>query len=129
MTHAITRSFVFTSGAGTSESGPSREMMFDVYRRVSRSSSPTLSTDGSQITPPFEPPNGRFTTAHFHVIHAASAFTSSRLTCMSKRMPPLAGPRDVLYKTRKPVNTSTSPLSMWTGIETVSCFSGLRRIL
>ena len=27
MIHAITRSFVFTSGAGTSESGPSMSMM------------------------------------------------------------------------------------------------------
>jgi CBS domain-containing protein len=36
-----------------------------------------------------------FTTAHFHVIHAARAFTSSSVTCMSNRMPPFAGPREV----------------------------------
>ena len=30
MIHAITRSFVFTSGAGTSESGPSVSMMLAV---------------------------------------------------------------------------------------------------
>ena len=52
------------------------------------------------MTPPLAPPNGMFTTAHFHVIHAASAFTSSRLTFMSNRMPPLAGPRDELWMTR-----------------------------
>jgi hypothetical protein len=84
---------------------------------------------GSQITPPFAPPNGMFTTAHFQVIHAASAFTSSRVTFMSKRMPPLAGPRDVLCRTRMPVKTSTSPLSIITGIDTVISFSGLRRTL
>ena len=33
---------------------------------------------GSQITPPFAPPNGMLTTAHFHVIQLASARTSSR---------------------------------------------------
>src|SRR5206468_11243187 len=103
ITHAITRSFVFTSGAGTSESGPRVATIPAVYRRVSLSSSPTLNFAGSQITPPFEPPNGRFTTAHFHVIHAASAFTSSSVTCMSNRMPPFAGPRDVLYNTLYPV--------------------------
>ena len=75
-------------------------MMPAVYRRVSRSSSPTLILSGSQTTPPFAPPNGMFTTAHFHVIHAASAFTSSSVTFMSNRIPPLAGPRDVLYSTR-----------------------------
>ena len=30
MIHAITRSLVFTSGAGTSESGPNVSMMLDV---------------------------------------------------------------------------------------------------
>ena len=84
---------------------------------------------GSQITPPFAPPNGMFTTAHFHVIHAASALTSSSVTLRSKRMPPLAGPRDVLYSTRMPVNTSTSPLSIMTGDVVMICFSGLRSTL
>ena len=32
---------------------------------------------GSQITPPLPPPNGIWATAHFQVIHAASAVTSS----------------------------------------------------
>jgi hypothetical protein len=35
---------------------------------------------GSQITPPFAPPNGIPMSAHFQVIHIASAFTSSRVT-------------------------------------------------
>ncbi len=96
MIHAITLSLVFTSGAGTSESGPSVSMMPEVYRRVSRSSSPMDIAVGSQTTPPLEPPNGIFTRAHFQVIHAASALTSSNVTLRSKRMPPLAGPRDVL---------------------------------
>ena len=55
---------------------------------------------GSHTTPPFDPPNGMFTSAHFHVIQAASALTSSNVTFRSNRMPPFAGPREVLYKTR-----------------------------
>ena len=70
-----------------------------------------------------------FTTAHFHVIHAASAFTSSSVTFLSNRIPPFPGPRDVLYSTRYPVNTSTSPLSISTGIETMIWRSGLRSTL
>ena len=71
-------------------------MMLDVYRRVTRSSSPIDIVVGSQTTPPLEPPKGMFTSAHFHVIHAANALTSSSVTLRSKRIPPLAGPRDVL---------------------------------
>src|SRR5664280_2531994 len=41
-----------------------------------RSSSPRESLRGSQMTPPLPPPNGMFITAHFHVIHEASARTS-----------------------------------------------------
>ena len=33
------------------------------------------------MTPPLPPPNGMFTTAHFHVIQVASALTSSSVTC------------------------------------------------
>ena len=55
---------------------------------------------GSHTTPPLAPPNGMLTSAHFQVIQAASAFTSSSVTFKSKRIPPLAGPRDVLYNTR-----------------------------
>ena len=84
---------------------------------------------GSHETPPLAPPNGMFTTAHFHVIQAASAVTSSSVTAVSKRMPPLAGPREVLYSTRYPVYTSTSPLSRTTGTETMICFSGERSTL
>ena len=32
---------------------------------------------GSQMMPPLPPPNGMLISAHFHVIHVASAFTSS----------------------------------------------------
>ena len=35
---------------------------------------------GSQMTPPFAPPNGMLTTAHFHVIQVARARTSSSVT-------------------------------------------------
>src|SRR5437016_6975758 len=61
-----------------------------------RSSSPIDSAAGSHTTPPLEPPNGMFTSAHFQVIQAASAFTSSSVTLRSNRIPPLAGPREVL---------------------------------
>jgi len=96
MIQAITRSLVFMSGAGTSESGPRTSMIAEVYRRVTRSSSVLDMLPGSQTTPPLEPPKGMLTTAHFQVIHAASAFTSSRVTLRSNRIPPLAGPREVL---------------------------------
>src|SRR5262245_35994614 len=43
-------------------------------------------------------------------------------------MPPLAGPSVMLYWTRYPVNTSISPLSIWTGHETVICRFGCVRI-
>jgi hypothetical protein len=46
-------------------------------RRVIRRRSSLFSRFGSQTTPPFAPPNGMSTTAHFQVIHDASARTSS----------------------------------------------------
>ena len=78
--HAITCASVPTSGAGMSFSGPISLMISLVYRRVSRSFSPNESSFGSQMTPPFAPPNGRPISAHFHVIHIASALTSSCVT-------------------------------------------------
>jgi hypothetical protein len=39
-------------------------------------------------------------TAHFHVIQAASAVTSSSVTPGWYRMPPFAGPSVMLYCTR-----------------------------
>ena len=111
MIHAMTRSLVLTSGAGMSDSGPSTLINAAVYLRVTRSSSVSESLVGSHTTPPFAPPNGIFTTAHFHVIHAAKALTSSIVTLESNRIPPFPGPRDVLWITRYPVKTSTSPVS------------------
>src|SRR4030088_2609671 len=55
------------------------------------------------------------TTAHFQVIHIASAFTSSRETSGWKRSPPLAGPRLMLCWIRKPVKLRTVLSSIWTG--------------
>src|SRR5690348_6871878 len=57
-----------------------------------RSNSPRESFAGSQMTPPFAPPNGIFTTAHFQVISLASARISSSVTLGAKRTPPLARP-------------------------------------
>ena len=78
--HAIVAAFVPTSGAGMSFSGPISLMISEVNRRVMRSSSPRDIVFGSHTTPPFAPPNGRPISAHFHVIHIASAFTSSSVT-------------------------------------------------
>jgi hypothetical protein len=78
--HAITAGVVPTSGAGMSFSGPISFTISDVYRRVIRSSSGRDIVFGSQTTPPFAPPNGRPISEHFHVIHIASALTSSRVT-------------------------------------------------
>ena len=77
---AMIRSSVFTSGAGMSRSGPMKGRISLAYRRVSRSSSLSDRRLGSRRTPPFAPPYGMPTTAHFHVIHIASAFTSSTET-------------------------------------------------
>ena len=62
------------------------------------------------MMPPFAPPKGIFTTAHFHVIQLASARTSSRFTSGAYRNPPLAGPRAIECWTRKPVKTSRRPI-------------------
>ncbi len=92
----MTRSSVFTSGAGMSRSGPSMGAIWNVYRRVSRSSSPTDNWRGSQRTPPLPPPNGMLTTAVLSVMSAASAATSAALRSGWNLIPPLAGPRAVL---------------------------------
>src|SRR5580704_15457838 len=65
MIQAMVCSLVFTSGAGTSFSGPMNSMISEVYRRVMRSSSPRLMALGSQMTPPLAQPKGIFTRAHF----------------------------------------------------------------
>src|SRR6266702_572660 len=82
---------------------------------------------GSQMTPPFAPPNGIFTTAHFHVIQLASARTSSSVTSGEYRMPPFEGPRAIECCTRNPVNTSSLPLSIETGMCTISSRLGYCR--
>ena len=78
MIQAIVWALVPTSGAGMSESGPMMPSSSVANRRVSASSSFELIVEGSQVTPPFAPPNGTSTKAHFQVIHIASARTSSR---------------------------------------------------
>ena len=67
---------------------------------------------GSQTTPPFAPPNGTLTTAHFQVIHAASAVTSSSVTPGRSGCRPLPGPARCCAPRDSPVNTSISPLSI-----------------
>ena len=71
---------VFTSGAGMSVCGPMVSPSSTTKRRVMRGSSLRLSFFGSQMIPPFAPPKGMSATAHFQVIHEASARTSSALT-------------------------------------------------
>src|SRR5947209_5100740 len=61
------------SGAITSIRGPITGSTSSVNRRVSRSFSPVLKSDGSQATPPFAPANGRFMIPHFQLIHMALA--------------------------------------------------------
>ena len=80
MIHAIVCASVYMSGPGISWSGPIIGTISLAYLRVIRSSSLLDMRFGSQITPPLAPPSGTFTTAVFHVIHAASAFTSSSVT-------------------------------------------------
>ena len=71
--HAIVCSFVAMSGAAMSICGPITSTSSDVNRRVSRSISPIESVRTSQRMPPFAPPYGRRSSAHFHVIQVASA--------------------------------------------------------
>src|ERR1051325_519319 len=59
--------------------------------------------------PPLPPQNGMSATAHFQVIHEASAETSSSDTSGWKRIPPFAGPRAMLCWTRKPSNMRMLP--------------------
>ena len=84
------------SGAGMSWCGPMIGSSSAVYRRVSRSFSPLDSFFGSHTTPPLAPPYGRPTRAFFHVWIMARAMTSSMLTAVSNRMPPLNGPSALL---------------------------------
>ena len=100
MIQAMVWAFVPTSGAGMSESGPIIPSSSVAKRRVSASCSRGLISRGLQVTPPFAPPKGTFTSAHFQVIHIASARTSSRSVDGWKRRPPLAGPRATLCWTR-----------------------------
>jgi hypothetical protein len=100
MIQAIVWALVPTSGAGMSESGPMMPSSSVAKRRVSASSSVELIEPGSHVTPPFAPPNGTSTSAHFQVIHIASARTSSMSVLGWKRNPPLAGPRATLCWTR-----------------------------
>ena len=66
-----------TSGAGTSCAGPMFFHIWSTQPRHSRSFSVTDSVEGSTTTPPLPPPSGMSATAHFHVIHVASARTVS----------------------------------------------------
>ena len=75
MIHAIICSLVFTSGAGTSLSGPNRsEQIGGVAPRQALELAPRHLRRDRTATPPLPPPKGMFTTAHFQVIQAASAF-------------------------------------------------------
>ena len=127
MNQAMTWALVPTSGAGMSRSGPTIGSSSVAKRRVTASSSLALIARGSQVTPPFAPPNGTSTSAHFQVIHIARARTSSRSAWGWKRSPPLAGPRETLCWTRNPVNTRTDPSSSLTGNWTTSSRWGTRR--
>jgi len=69
-----------TSGAGTSLRGPRFFQMPATQPRHRRSFSPTESVLGSRIAPPLPPPSGMSATAHFQVIHMASARTVSSVS-------------------------------------------------
>src|ERR1700736_5124649 len=69
MIQAIVWPSVLTSGAGMSRSAPMRIEISVANRRVMCSSSLRESSFGLTMMPPFAPPNGMFTTAHFAVIH------------------------------------------------------------
>ncbi len=107
---------VITSGAGTSATGPMLRQTWRTQPRQIASCSRALRLWGSQMTPPLPPPSGMSATAHFQVIHIASARTVSAVSCGWKRMPPLQGPRESLCWIRKPWKTFIWPSSMRTGM-------------
>jgi hypothetical protein len=74
---AIVSALVFTSGAGMSVCGPIASPSSAMNRRVIFRRSSLVRFLGLQMIPPFAPPNGTSNTAHFQVIHEASARTSS----------------------------------------------------
>jgi len=118
---------VLTSGAGISLVTPTSWAIARMYPRASRSFSPSESTFGSQITPPFPPPRGISTTAVFHVIQVESARTVSTVSSGCQRTPPFAGPRAVLCWILNPWNILVDPSSIFTGIVTlISCIGHLR---
>src|ERR1700737_3794104 len=100
MIQAITCELVLTSGAGISLWGPIMIEISVAERGGGPPRSPGLMLLGAQMTPPFAPPKGMPTTAHFQVIHIDRAFTSSNVTSGLYLMPPLAGPRLTLCWTR-----------------------------
>jgi hypothetical protein len=91
--------------------------------RQSVSCSRALRLWGSQTMPPFPPPSGMLTTAHFQVIHIASARTVSSVSWGWKRIPPLLGPRASLCGNR---GIPAVPSSIRTGIANVYSRCGLR---
>jgi hypothetical protein len=78
--HAIVCSLVAMSGAGMSSWGPITGSSSDVNRRVIACTSFVESSRGLQRTPPLAPPYGRRSSAHFQVIHIASAAHSPSVT-------------------------------------------------
>ena len=80
---AIVCSLVAMSGAGMSFCGPMIGSSSEVKRRVIFRSSSSESSFGLQRTPPLAPPYGSRSSAHFHVIHIASAAHSPRVTSLS----------------------------------------------
>ena len=49
---------------------------------------------GSTVMPPLAPPYGNPASAHFQLIHTASAATSPISTLLENRVPPLVGPSE-----------------------------------
>ena len=114
--HSMCWALVITSGAGTSRIGPTSLGDRRTHPRQICSCSRVLRLWGSQMTPPFAPPRGMSTTAHFQVIHMDRARTVSTVSCGWKRMPPLPGPRASLCCTRNPRKILRVPSSIRTGM-------------
>lgn len=91
----ISRSPVPRSGPGTSIEAPMKFFLASsrVYLLVIVSSSLKDYFLGSILIPPFAPPYGRSTTAHFSVMRQERASISEILTEFAKRVPPLVGRR------------------------------------
>ena len=79
--------------------------------------------------PLLPPPNGTPISAHFQVISIAKPVTSSSETVGVMRIPPLAGPSAVLWRTTNARNPCIFPSLNCGSIDKLDAFHGLLKLI